>query len=569
MYSYLPSEINIFMDWAWSQIEPYYQNLESLPLDITSVDAWLRDWTRLGDLLIETHARLRAAVDLDTSDVQAEKRYNAFLDGIYPASQAANQRLKEKLLASGLVPAGFEVPISKIRLEAALFHPENLSLLTQEHKLVSRYNKIIAEQTVVWNGQELTLQQLRQAGDNQDRPTRAKIWHLAAGRQLEDRPALNRLWVEFMQLRTSLAHNSGESSYLEFRWKQMLRQDYSPADCQEFQGAIERVVVPAAMRVYEKHRRRLALDSLHPWDLDQDLYPLEIPALPTYGSPSDLQDRCTNIFNNLDPQLAEYYRLMQGEGYLDLQNRKGKAPGGYCMGFPVTRRSFIFMNAVGRTSDVRTLLHESGHAFHNFERFKLPYMQQRIVGLEFAEVASMAMELLAYPFLSAEKGGFYDPSDLRRFQISHLEHILLFWPYMAVVDAFQHWVYTHQDLASDPARCDQKWLELWPRFFPGVDWSGLDIQAMTGWHRKQHIFRAPLYYVEYGLAQLGAVQVWRNSIQDPSGALNRYRFALSLGGTASLPDLYLAAGAKLAFDPQTLGEAVNYIEAAIVDLEKE
>ncbi len=569
MFSNLPSEINSFMDWAWTRVEPYYKNLESRPLDITNVDAWLRDWTRLGDLLIETHARLRATVDLDTFDVQAEKRYNDFLDGIYPASQAANQRLKEKLLASGLVPAGFEVPLSKIRLEAALFHPENLSLLTQEHKLVSRYNKIIAEQTVLWNGQELTLQQLRQAGDNQDRPTRAKIWHLANGRNLEDRPALNRLWVEFMLLRANLAHNSGESGYLEFRWKQMLRQDYSPADCQEFQGAIESVVVPAASRVYEKHRRRLALDSLRPWDLDQDLYPLEIPALPTYGSPSDLQDRCADIFTNLDPQLAEYYRLMLDEGYLDLQNRKGKAPGGYCTGFPVTRRSFIFMNAVGRSSDVRTLLHESGHAFHNFERFKLPYMQQRIVGLEFAEVASMAMELLAYPFLSAEKGGFYDPSDVRRFQISHLEHILQFWPYMAVVDVFQHWVYTHHDLASDPARCDQKWLELWQRFFPAVDWSGLDIQAMTGWHRKQHIFRAPLYYVEYGLAQLGAVQVWRNSIQDPSGALNRYRYALRLGGTASLPDLYLAAGTKLAFDQETLGEAVSYIEAAIVDLEKD
>jgi oligoendopeptidase F len=270
------------------------------------------------------------------------------------------------------------------------------------------------------------------------------------------------------------------------------------------------------------------LDCIRPWDLDQDLFPLEIPSMPAYGSPSDLQDGCANIFSNLDPQLAEYYRLMQHGGYLDLQNRKGKAPGGYCMGFPVTRRSFIFMNAVGRSSDVRTLLHESGHAFHNFERFKLPYMQQRTVGLEFAEVASMAMELLAYPFLSAERGGFFDGSDVLRFQVSHLEHILLFWPYMAVVDAFQHWVYTHHDLASDPARCDEKWLQLWQRFFPGVDWSGLDTQAMTGWHRKQHIFRAPLYYVEYGLAQLGAVQVWKNSIQDPSGALNRYRFALSL-----------------------------------------
>lgn len=236
------------------------------------------------------------------------------------------------------------------------------------------------------------------------------------------------------------------------------------------------------------------------------------------------------------------------------------------MAFPVTRRSFIFMNATGQANDVRTLLHESGHAFHNFERFKLPYMQQRMVGLEFAEVASIGMELLTLPYIGKEAGGLYSNTEARLFQITQLEHILVFWPYMAVVDAFQHWVYRNHEQAADPRNCDAKWLELWQRFLPGIDWSDLENEAMTGWQRKQHIFRAPLYYVEYGLAQLGAVQVWHNATKDPHEGLRKYRYALSLGGTTTLPELYWAAGGKLAFDRQTLETAVSFIEEALSNL---
>jgi oligoendopeptidase F len=326
--------------------------------------------------------------------------------------------------------------------------------------------------------------------------------------------------------------------------------------------------VPAATRIYQKHGRRLGLDRLRPWDLDQDLYPLDFPPLPPYGNIADLQARSEHIFGQLDPELGEYFREMRAGGYLDLENRKSKAPGGYCTAFPMAKRSFIFMNAVGLASDVRTLLHESGHAFHNFERFHLPYMQQRMVGLEFAEVASMTMELLTHPYLSLEQGGFYPDAAARRFRIAHLERILLFWPYMAVVDAFQSWVYRHHTQASDPASCDDQWLELWHRFLPGVDWDGLEAEACTGWHRKQHIFRAPLYYVEYGLAQLGAVQIWQNASRDPAGALHDYRRALSLGGTASLPELYRAAGARFAFDAATLADAVDRIERSLAELEE-
>jgi oligoendopeptidase F len=581
MFPDLPTSAASFMEWSWSDIAPYFADLLQRPLDAHNVNQWLADWTRLSDLLSETYARLNVAVTANTNDTNAEARYNAYLDSIHPQAQAAEQGLKEKLLSSGLEPAGFANPLRKMRAEAAIFRAENLPLLSQERKLASDYNKIMGAQTVNWQGEELTLQQLRRPLQDTNRSLRQQVWQLAADRQLADRQQIDDLWARFVALRRQLAENAGAANYQAFRWQQMLRLDYTPQDCVEFQNAIEQVVVPAATRMYEKHRRRMGVDRLRPWDLDQDLYPLDLPPLPGYGILADLATKAEAVFRRVDPQLGDYFQQMRtgsatspggaspDGALLDLENRKGKAPGAYCTAYPVARRPFVFMNAVGLASDVRTILHESGHAFHNYERLRLPYAQQRVPGLEFAEVASMAMELLASPHLDAHPDGFYRPADARRFRIAHLEHILAFWPYMAVVDAFQHWVYALPEQGADPARCDAKWLELWHRYLPGVDWSGLDAAAMTGWQRKAHIHRYPLYYVEYGLAQLGAVQVWRNALHDPSRALAQYRHALSLGGTASLPELYQAAGAKLAFDAQTLGDAVELIEDAILRLELE
>jgi oligoendopeptidase F len=569
MFEVLPGSVFTFLDWSWEQIEPYYQDLFDRPLDGECVEHWLTDWTRLGDLIGEAYARLSVATTVDTTDAEAERRFNDFIDHIHPKAQAADQKLKEKLLASGLEPPGFAVPLRKMHVEAAIFCADNLPLLAQERKLASEYNKIIGAQTVSWEGGELTLQQLRRALQSPDRETRQRAWRLAAERQLADRAAINELWGRFMDLRGELAKNAGFQDYLAYRWQQMLRLDYSPQDSLQFQQAIEQVVVPAATRMYEKRRRELGVERLRPWDLDQELYPLDLPALPAYGGIDDLPAKAEAAFRRVDPQLGDYFHTLRLEGLLDLDNHKGKAPGAYCTAYAVLKRPFIFMNAVGLASDVRTILHESGHAFHNFERLRLPYFQQRIPGLEFAEVTSMAMELLASPHLDAQPDGFYTPEAARCFRIAHLEHILAFWPYMAVVDAFQHWVYTHHRQATDPASCDAQWLALWQRYLPGVEWSGLDEQAMTGWQRKQHIHRYPLYYIEYGVAQLGAVQVWRNSLSDPDRALSQYRQALRLGGTATLPELYQAAGARFAFDAATLGEAVQLVEETIHKLEAE
>jgi oligoendopeptidase F len=565
MLSSLPKTAQAFMQLEWSQIEPYYRELGARNLAQENVEDWLAAWTRLSELVSETQQRLYVATTVDTTDQDAEQRFKRFLDEIYPQVEAAEQVLREKLLASKLEPRGFDVPLRNMRAQAALFREANLPLLTEEHKLEIEYDKVIGAQTVQWEGKEITVTQLRPVYLDPDRSVRERAWRLASSRQLADSEAINVLWGRFMGLRGQLAANVGYPDYRTFRWQQLLRFDYSPEDCKHFHDAIEEVVVPAAERLYEHRRQRLGVSSLRPWDLDVD--PLNRPALRPFERVTELEGNTESIFQRVDPQLGAHFTTMRAEGLLDLENRKGKAPGGYCTSFAAVKRPFIFMNAVGLHDDVQTLLHEGGHAFHVFESAHLPYYQQLDVGMEFAEVASMAMELLAAPYLPSVRGGFYSNGDAARAQVEHLEGLILFWPYMAVVDAFQHWVYENHDAAMNPANCDATWASLWQRFMRGVDWSGLEQEMMTGWHRKLHIHQVPFYYVEYGMAQLGAVQVWRNALGDQAGAVRDYRRALALGGTRPLPQLYTAAGARFAFDAATLRDAVSLIEQTVEKLD--
>ena len=567
MLAALPATALEMMEWDWSRIAPHYEELAARPLSAGTVEGWLADWTRVHNLLDEGGRRLYLATTLDTTDREAEARFHHFLGDIQPPMQAAEQRLKQKLLESGLEPPGFAIPLRNLRAEADLFREANLPLLTEEQKLVSEYNKIAGAQTVEWAGREITLPGLAKALRTPDRAERERAWRLGAERQLADREPINDLWARLLGLRRRLAANAGFDDYRAFRWRQLLRFDYTPADCARFWAAIEEVVVPAAGRIYDRHRRRLGVERLRPWDLGGDTNPLRFPPLRTFDEMAKLEAGCARIFARVDPHLGERFDVLRREGLLDLANRPGKGPGANCTFFPVVKRPFIFMNAVGLAGEVRTLLHEAGHAFHGFERADLPYAQQGRVPMEFSEVASMAMELLAAPYLTEREGGFYTDADAARARAEHLEGIILFWPYMAVVDAFQHWVYEHPDRAADAATCDARWAELWGRFMPGVDWSGLDDAAQTGWQRKRHIHRRPFYYVEYGLAQLGAVQVWRGALADQRGAVARYRRALALGGTVPLPELYAAAGARFAFDAGTVREAVALVEGTIAELE--
>lgn len=575
MFDALPTSPQEFMQWGWPRYEPFFDELKAAALDGGNVEAWLAAWTRLYDMLQETYARLYVDTTLHTDDREIEQRFNTFLEQVYQPWQAAEQALKEKLLHSGLEPQGFDVPLRQLRAEARIFAEANLPLKVEERKLGSEYNRIIGAQTIEWQGEELTITQLAPLSDNPDRAVREEIWRRASARVLADREAINDVWRRLLDVRAQMTRNAGLPEYRAYAWHERLRFDYTPDDCITFQDAIEEVIVPAAARVYERRRARLGVETLRPWDINVDPMRTTDLAVDPYGDEPvrpfadtvELQERASVVFHRVDPQLGAYFDTLRGEGLLDLDNYRGKGPGAYCMTYPASRRPFVFMNAVGTPANVDTLLHECGHAFHAFERFALPYAQQRVSPMEFNEVASMAMELLAAPYLLRNEGGFYTLEAAARSRINHLEEMLIFWPYMAVVDAFQHWVYTHHDEARDPAACDAVWGELWRRFIVGVDWSRLEQEQVTGWQRKLHIFRYPFYYVEYGLAQLGAAQVWRNALNDQAEAVRQYRAALALGGTAPLPHLFATAGARFGFDAGLLREVVAPIETTIERLQ--
>jgi oligoendopeptidase F len=565
----LPTTIDAVRTADWQVFFPYFDALDAAELNGPAMQReWLTYWSDFSRLLYETFSMIYIEKTLDTTDEEKEKMFLDFLENVLPPAKIADQALKERLLALDLSEwTELALVVRNMRNEAELFREENVPLQTELSKLDNTYDKITGGLKTDWDGEEQNLSQLGQHLTEKDRATRERAWRMIMDLWLSQREALNEVYTDMLKLRRQVAANAGLPDYRAYAFRERARFDYTPEDCLTFHKAIETAVVPAAQRIYEKKRTRLGLDSLRPWDTAVDTS--DQPPLKPYKDQAELIQGSLNILTQVDPALGRHFATMAEESLLDLDTRPGKALGGYCSTLPLRKRPFIFMNGVGLHDDVQTLLHESGHAFHVFEAADLPFVWQLDAPMEFCEVASMSMELLASPYLTRQHGGFYTPDESARARIEHLEGIITFLPYMAVVDAFQHWVYTHPEEALDAATCDAAWDSLWARFMPGVDWSGLEDSRMSGWHRKLHIFGAPFYYIEYGMAQVGALQVWRNAQEDQAGAVRAYRHALSLGGTQSLPDLFAAAGAEFRFDVSMLSELVSLIETAVAELEQQ
>ncbi|GAC1462200.1 MAG: M3 family oligoendopeptidase [Chloroflexota bacterium] len=558
-----------FLRWTWQDIAPHYADLHGFRLDPNSVEMFLAQWSALADRIHELGQRLKVATDANTADEDARARYAYFVETISAHTEEAEQRLREKLLASGLEPEGMQVPLRRMRADMELYRAANLPLLTDETLLAQRYFEITGAQNVEWEDKTIPVTELRSVLEETDRHRRETAWRLGVARRARDRSALDEVWVRLLDARRQIGANAGCTDYRTYRWRDLKRFDYTPDDAKSFHQSVENVVVPAVARRYERRRRLLQVDSLRPWDLVVD--PHGRRPLQPYQDISDLVARASTIFHCVDSQLGQYFDTMREEQLLDLESRENKAPTGYCTIFTASRRPFIFMVASGTRLDVETLMHESGHAFHAFEMSALPHFQQRNfdMPIEFAEVGSMAMEFLTEPYLDTDHGGFYSREDAVRSRVDHLEErVLVLWARLVIIDAFQHWAYEHAEEAIDPRLCDATWLDLTRRFLPIIDWSGLEAEIASGWRDVLHIFTIPFYIIEYALALLGAVQVWANAQRDPKNAVRLYRHALSLGGTRTLPELFEAAGARFAFDEQTLSQAVEKIEATLAALEQ-
>lgn len=560
----LPDSAAAFADAGWDEIAPYYEDLATRPLDKGNVEAWLHTWSALDELLDEAGARAEVDYTVDTTDPAKEARHLRFASEIGPQLGEQRVRLARRLLDLGYERPGLETTVRRFRNSRELFREENVPLGAEEQRLNAGYQKITGGMTAEWDGEEKPLPQLAPFLESPDRAIRERAFRLRAAPYIAARDELAALFSQQFALRERIARNAGLANFRDYAHREKDRFDYTPADCERFAAAVEEAVVPAVARRQGRRRRAMGLETLRPWDLAPD--PQGRPPLAPFADAAELIAPAVAVFDRLDPTLGGYFRAMAEGGLLDLESRLGKAPGGYCTSFSHTGQPFIFMNAAGMSGDVNTLLHEAGHAFHVFEAQAQPLLFQRHPGSEMAEVASMSMELLTAPFLVRERGGYYSAEEARRDRIEHLEGILTLLPHIAAVDTFQQWIYTSGEGADADAR-DAAWLRIRARFEPGIDWSGLEAERVARWYQQLHIFLYPFYYIEYGIAQFGALQVWRNSLRDPQRALADYRRALALGATVPLPDLFAAAGARLAFNDATMAELVALVEERLAALE--
>ncbi|HEX9164442.1 MAG TPA: M3 family oligoendopeptidase [Gemmatimonadales bacterium] len=561
----LPAEAAALAEATWDDLVPWYQALAGTPLDATGVDPWLATWSRLEELVGEAASLAMIAYTCDTADPAKERAHLRFSAEILPRAEEQSVALARRLVASGLVPQGMEVPVERFRTSIRIFREANVPLFTELEEIGAAYQRTTGGMTAEWEGERRPLPQLAPFLQSPDRVVRERAWRATVAPYVAAREELAGQFDRMYRLRQQVAANSGFASFRDFIFPAKFRFDYTPADCERFHDAVEATVIPALRRVLTARRSRLGLEELRPWDLGVNPYRAE--ALRPYADPAELPGVARRIFGRLDPALGAEFQVMMDEHLLDLESRRGKAPGGYCDTLHARGRPFIFMNASGVMDDVNTLLHEAGHAFHAFASHAQPLIWQRHPGSESAELASMSMELLAAPHL-ARPTGYLTVPDAVLARLEHLEDILVSLAHIASVDAFQHWLYT-SGAGGEAAARDAAWLRIRARFDPEVVWSGLEAERVARWYRQLHIFLYPFYYIEYGIAQLGALQVWRNSGRDPAGAVAAYRRFLALGATRSLPELFAAAGAELVFDAARMAELVALVEEEITALRQE
>lgn len=554
------------LDWNnWPSIAPLFDRLDAAIANAASVadlERWLLDWSELSAALDEESGRRYIAMTCHTDNADAEKAYLQFVEQIDPELKPRQFALQQAFVKhphrAALPRPRFEVFDRDIASQVELFRPANVPLETDEAKLGQQYQKLSGSLTVNFRGEEKTLVQMGRYLEEPDRSTREDAWKLVAARRLNEAATFDQQFDELSKLRGQIAANAGFSNYRDYAFRRLGRFDYTAADCERFHEAIEKEIVPLLRELQTDRKSKLGVATLRPWDLGVD--PMNRPALKPFADVDEMVSRSQNIFNKLDEELAGGFRRMQSLKLLDLANRKGKAPGGYQSTLAEARVPFIFMNAVGLQRDVETLLHEAGHAFHALATCDEDLYAYRGAPIEFCEVASMSMELLGNEFI----GEFYNATDSARARRTHLEGIVSVLAWIATVDAFQHWIYTHP--GHTHGERDLAWIALHKRFNGDVDWSGLEESRAKLWHRQLHIFLHPFYYIEYGIAQLGALQVWVNSKRDRAKALQDYKRALALGNSRPLPELFAAAGCKFEFSEATVRPLTNMIRQQLATM---
>ena len=540
-----------------------YKKLEMKPIaSAQDLEHWLIERSELDAALSQAGSILYIRMTCQTDDPAYATAYTRFVETIPPAVKPVNDRLNHKYVrACELFPLDakrYQVYDRAIKTDIELFCEKNVPLQTKVDLLSQQYQTLCGAMTVMFDGKEQTLPQMGKYLLERDSSLRERAWKATAQRRIKDKEKIEEIFESMFGLRNLMAHNAGFSNFIDYQFKAYHRFDYSPRDCKKYHETVEKLIVPLNGKILSKRRQQMKLKSLRPWDTMVD--PFGEKPLAPFKDAQELIKATGSIFNKLDRDFGLQFQEMNKLGLLDLASRKGKAPGGYQNTLSEARKPFIFMNAVGIDDDVRTLLHEAGHAFHALACAHEAIVDYRNAPMEFCEVASMAMELIGGEYLSE----FYTPFDVRRSNREHLEGIIQILAWVANIDAFQHWLYEHPRHSLDERR--QAWVTLYEQFGGKfIDWSDLTEIKDRLWHRQLHIFEVPFYYIEYGIAQLGALQVWLNNRRNPKKALADYKYGLSLGGSRPVRELYRAAGISFDFSE---GMIKPLVEAVTEEWEK-
>ncbi|MGB3164396.1 MAG: M3 family oligoendopeptidase [Chitinophagaceae bacterium] len=553
---FLPKD---FVVTNWEGLEPYFNNLDQREIkSLTDLEQWLKDASELEAVISEDACWRQIKMTCDTENKELEKSFNFFMMEIQPKIQPYSDKLNKKLVdcsfTKDLDQQKYFTYLRNVKKNIELFREANIPLQAELSVMQQQFGVISGKMTVEVSGQEYTLQQAAKFLEDPDRTIREEVYHKINKRRLQDKKELNDLFTSLLQKRHQVATNTGFENFRDYRFVELGRFDYSKEDCYQFHEAVKLHVMPLVNQLYETKKKKLGLDTLRPWDVEAE--PAGIQPLRPFTNGEELTEKTIACLDELKSFFGDCLRKMKAMGHLDLESRKGKAPGGYNCPLAESGAPFIFMNAAGQLDDVTTMVHEGGHAIHSFLSHDLELTGFKEYPTEIAEVASMAMEL----FSMDKWHVFFDSKEeLTRAKEQQLERVITIFPWIATIDKFQHWAYENPDHTEEERLAN--WFSIANEFSsPVIDFSGLDDYRRFGWQRQLHLFEVPFYYIEYGIAQLGAIGLWQQYKQNPEAAINNYIKALQLGGTKTLPELFTAAGLKFDLSPAHIRELMLFVK---------
>ena len=548
---------------SWADVKPYFdQLLEAEYSILEEYKQWLKKNSELEAVLEENLAWRYIKMTCDTTDKEAAESYSTFIQEINPhiseASNKINQKINSSPFNDQLTDQAHQIFLKKVSTAIKLFRQENIPLNSEAQTLAQEYSGIIGAQTITYKGEEYTAQQTAKFLKDPDREIRKEVFELLYQRREEDIEKLEDIFDKLVKVRHKIALNAGFDNFRDYKFEAMNRFDYDVQDCLDFHAAIEKNIVPIYKEIQKKKLDKFGFDKFKPYDLSAD--PEGKAPLTPFKGGEELLDKTVEVFEKLDPYFADCLKTMDKLGHLDLESKVGKAPGGYNYPLYEIGIPFIFMNAAGTPRDVITMIHEGGHAVHSFLTRDLELTAFKSFPSEVAELASMSMELLTMDHW----GTYYaHEADLKWAKKEHLEDIIMVLPWVATIDAYQHWIYENPNHTREERKA--YWLSLGERFGTGLtDFSGYENQKAYGWHKQLHLFEVPFYYIEYGFSQLGALGVWKNSIENKKKAIEEYKAGLALGYTQDIKSIYKEAGVSFDFSEENISklatELVGYLE---------